>query len=542
VKYLVAVAIGPVQDFIAAARRCRDLWYGSHLLSELSKAAALALHDAGAELIFPAPKDPEELAEESALTVANKLLASIDAENIDNLIGRVKYSIKERLTGAADLGGMKLRGLLVKEQLYWEQLNELVEFYAAWTPLDDYEESRSRVEELLAARKTLRDFPAYESGEGEQKSSLDGAREHVIQRRSNRLYESNLKNNEYLDAIGIVKRFGAGYPRFDSTVDVAAVPFVQGAEKSVKRQEALRRYQRFIRDHGLPPGTYSLLYEHESRQLFDEDEAANKELKNIREALGKPNPPYYVLLVGDGDNMGPTISGLRRADAHRDFSASLSDFATGARALIDSQEYSGCSIYCGGDDVMALLPLHTAVACARKVNDLFRKSMQPYYVTFSAGLVVAHGLEPLTEVRTWGKEAEETAKTDGGKDSLCISVYPRSGGPVEVCRKWDELCPLLDEISRLQETIPHGFAYEIRDLAERLKDWTEIDSTLKDLVRAIANKKEWPSATRDDALNLIERETKDRARIELFYRLLMVTRWFARAEREAKGDAANSRN
>lgn len=541
-KYLVAIAIGPVQDFIAAARRCRDLWYGSHLLSELSKAAALALHEAGAELIFPAPKGPEELAEESPLTVANKLLASIDTENIDPLLGQVEHSIMDRLKRAADLRGMKLRGLLVKEHLYWEQLNELVEFYAAWTPLGDYEESRRRVEELLAARKTLRDFPAYESGEGEQKSSLDGAREHVIQRRSNRLYESNLKNNEYLDAIGIVKRFGPGNPPFDSTVDVAAVPFVKGVEKSVKRQEAFRRYQRFIRDHNLPPKTYSLLYEHESRQLFDEDEAANDELKKIREALGKPNPPYYVLFVGDGDNMGPTISGLRSGRAHRDFSASLSDFATGARALIDSQDYNGCPIYCGGDDVMALLPLHTAVECAGRVRQLFRESLQRYDVTFSAGLVVAHGLEPLTEVRDWGKEAERTAKAHQGKDALCICVYPRSGGSIEVCANWDELCPLVDEIGRLQETIPHGFAYEVRDLAERLKDWTEIDSTLKDLVRAIANKKEWPPATRDDALNLIERETKDRARIELFYRLLMVTRWFARAEREAKGDAANNRN
>ena len=47
---LLEIAVGPVQDFIAAARRCRDLWYGSHLLSELSKAAALALFDGNATL------------------------------------------------------------------------------------------------------------------------------------------------------------------------------------------------------------------------------------------------------------------------------------------------------------------------------------------------------------------------------------------------------------------------------------------------------------------------------------------------------------
>ena len=35
-KYLVEIAVGPVQAFIASARKLRDLWFGSTLLSELS--------------------------------------------------------------------------------------------------------------------------------------------------------------------------------------------------------------------------------------------------------------------------------------------------------------------------------------------------------------------------------------------------------------------------------------------------------------------------------------------------------------------------
>lgn len=38
--HLLAVHIGPVQEFIAAARRCQDLWYGSHLLGTLATHAA----------------------------------------------------------------------------------------------------------------------------------------------------------------------------------------------------------------------------------------------------------------------------------------------------------------------------------------------------------------------------------------------------------------------------------------------------------------------------------------------------------------------
>lgn len=54
--YLFLFTIGPVQEFIAAARRTRDLWAGSQLLSELSRTIAIALRDETKEnLIFPAP-------------------------------------------------------------------------------------------------------------------------------------------------------------------------------------------------------------------------------------------------------------------------------------------------------------------------------------------------------------------------------------------------------------------------------------------------------------------------------------------------------
>ncbi|VVB63950.1 CRISPR-associated protein [uncultured archaeon] len=55
--YLYVLSIGPVQDFIAAARRTRDLWFGSHLLSEISKAAAKEITKSGGLLIFPDLKE-----------------------------------------------------------------------------------------------------------------------------------------------------------------------------------------------------------------------------------------------------------------------------------------------------------------------------------------------------------------------------------------------------------------------------------------------------------------------------------------------------
>ena len=50
---LLKFQIGPVQDFIAAARSTRDLWSGSYLLSWLVAAGIRKLKEVGGELIFP---------------------------------------------------------------------------------------------------------------------------------------------------------------------------------------------------------------------------------------------------------------------------------------------------------------------------------------------------------------------------------------------------------------------------------------------------------------------------------------------------------
>src|SRR5690606_34165073 len=102
--HLLLVTLGPVQEFIAQARRTRDLWYGSHLLPELGRAAARALADGGADLIFPAlRKGDAELSPCRApvrpdgtppQNVANKLLAEVPAGlDPENLARSVREAV-----------------------------------------------------------------------------------------------------------------------------------------------------------------------------------------------------------------------------------------------------------------------------------------------------------------------------------------------------------------------------------------------------------------------------------------------------------------
>ena len=49
--------IGPVQSFVAQARRTKDFWAGSFLLSFLSGVAMAATEEAGGKVLFPKPDE-----------------------------------------------------------------------------------------------------------------------------------------------------------------------------------------------------------------------------------------------------------------------------------------------------------------------------------------------------------------------------------------------------------------------------------------------------------------------------------------------------
>ncbi len=190
-EHLLAMAIGPVQDFIAAARRTRDLWFGSHVLSEISKAAAKAVADQvglGA-LIFPAPQAADDLAPhdtEAKLEVANVILARLPSGAVPADVAKAaKQAAETRWREFANAAFDEVAGA-VDAGIWESQVNDVVEFYAAWKALasdDAYMKYRKDVMRLLAGRKACRDFVTAYGVPGVPKSSLDGARESVLDSR-----------------------------------------------------------------------------------------------------------------------------------------------------------------------------------------------------------------------------------------------------------------------------------------------------------------------------------------------------------------------
>lgn len=251
-RYLVTLSLGPVQSLIGAARRTRDLWCGSWLLSEAARAAARVLHQRQPGcLIFPCPEAPDtDLKPQDkpgdAANVANILRAEVhvpDAAAARALCEEAKAAAASRLTALGDSARREMEGMgrPVREEVWQAQIGDVLEGFAAWASItaggdsdagDGYREASRRLGGVLAARKATRDFRACKplSAEGLPKSSLDGALETVLPEwpatdRARR--KLRLSKGEHLDALGVMKRLAGDPDQFTAYSRVAADPWIE---------------------------------------------------------------------------------------------------------------------------------------------------------------------------------------------------------------------------------------------------------------------------------------------------------------------------
>ncbi|MCX7719159.1 MAG: type III-B CRISPR-associated protein Cas10/Cmr2 [Candidatus Sumerlaeaceae bacterium] len=602
-SHLVALSIGPVQDFIAAARRTRDLWFGSHVLSEISKAAARALHKAAGvdeSLIFPAVGkqdirllDPQDTP--GAFNVGNVVLALLPDRVVpEDAIKEARDAAQERWQQYADKVKKELGDLI--DPARWDaQVKDVVEFYAACVPLEDdsgYKQARDRVMRLLAGRKACRDFaqpdPAADA-HGVPKSALDGARASVwsdkVKAKSDTespTFPQRLRHRiraagaEQLDAVGLVKRLGGEDAAFPSIPRIAADPWLRGADETCSSdfKEFLTACQKVPNLPKLDttkfpqfepfktfPCDGALVFEGRLREIEKEisdqgngKEAINKVKECLRRlvrdrGLGEPEP-YLAVLAADGDKMGAALSKLESPQAHRNFSRALSAFADTAREIV--QNHYGCTIYAGGDDVLALVPVDQVLECAWELHDTFGAALNKQAPadtkpTLSVGIALGHSMDPMEDLLHWARDAEKAAK--GGpneRDGLAIHLHTRGGAPVRIRGKWtDQFDRRLRQWADCfrDGTIPDKAAYDLQLLA---RDYLQgdgkplpglgdnADLLTKDVLRLFKRKKEQGAgANLNQVEELVKAECQNARDLLDLANELVVARRIARAKQQA---------
>lgn len=504
---LLQITFGPLQDFIAAARRSRDLYAGSRLLSEAAghAAAYLAEQVGHQNLIFPAPNNQEHLQQLSRSGIPNVVLVQLKStegcsELAEEAVRRARNYILEK-------GRAVLAGELSEAQ--WEvgrkQLEDFLEAYWACVPVTDgYDRARSRLVAVMAARKNTRDFAAVNWASSAPKSSLDGFRESVTQQATAAWRtRKGIREGEELSGVDLLKRL---WPErsFLSTSHMAALPYLQGL-KQRGRLDQLEFYLERLADavgelarvewaHPVVRGTLlerydpRLLFEGRLGEFFEQPGPAWEQAKAIvaemYRALGRPEP-YYALLHADGDRMGEAIDHQSRQgmEGHRRLSNHLVlNFAARVQGIVEGHQ--GCLIYAGGDDVLALLPLHTALPCAKTLAQTFQGAMKGFGKTrdptLSIGLAIVHHLEPLQDALDLARRAEKFAKEgpqgtppEQKRNALGLAYSPRSGSERMLRGGWDESPRLGQRLCRYQdlirlEQVPVKAGYELKALLDEL--------------------------------------------------------------------------
>ncbi|HSN85110.1 MAG TPA: type III-B CRISPR-associated protein Cas10/Cmr2 [Thermoanaerobaculia bacterium] len=529
--HVLILTLGPIQDFIISARRARDLWFGSWLLSELSRAVAQSVSRTCGEgaLVFPGA-DSEGL-KNDATSVANKIVARVpDGLDPGAVAAQAETDLRTKLIGFANAAFDKIHdgeiGEFFKRPRAWDQVMDLIEF--SWVSAPEaspeaYAEARLQAEALLAARKNTRLWQGVTWGDAVPKSSLDGERESVLgeelfdlakdkkvsPEKLRRLYGVN--RTERLCGVGLLKRHGErkskryGH-RFVSTGHIAAWPLLERMAKMGDDEELRDAWSRYVavleelevdlkdQEASLPDfrhkviGPYdgSLLFENRLPDLFEDlldrdkweekkeirrrSQEARKALLPVLARAGVPQPlPYYAILQADGDHMGKAILNQTRLEQHKELSRALDRFARNTRRIVE-HDHKGELIYAGGDDVLAFVPLHLAVACAKALAEDFKEQLKAFPAvgteppTLSAGIGISHFLEPMGTALNTARKAEKLAKKK--RNSLAVILDKRSGPPTEVTGHWGKLDQELLDFTELhrKEQISDRAAFELREL------------------------------------------------------------------------------
>jgi len=432
ISTILLISLGPVQDFVHAARRCQDLWFGSWLLSDLSRTVGRAVSSRGADaqVVFPAGLDADEPAGSAPPGVANLILAHLPPNlNAPTIAREALAEMQARLD---EIRREAFRPIwsdcAFHRDTALQQIDELMEAMWVTVPVSgSFAAARRAAYGRLAAGKNTRLWkqPKWNAMVGVPKDSFSGTREAVVQRglaegRSAEVWRGRfgLKKGEQLCGVGLLKRLGVALeesnplwgrhfrPAFHSTSHMAMVPLMARIAACPDGDDWAVDYLNELEELGLDLGRFqvregqgpptlagldgSLLLETRMAEYFEEassllggarDDAVSEAQSALRRLLravdirGDGPTRYYAFLIADGDRMGLAIDGIPTMEGQVALGTALNDFASGCRGVVARHE--GSLIFAGGDDVIALLPLDRAVACTHALATAFQRTVQP---------------------------------------------------------------------------------------------------------------------------------------------------------------------
>ena len=522
-KYLVKITIPSIQDTIVRSRKLKDLTGGSELIPRIMQSGLKSLeNDDKVEFIIPTA----DVVKEDSLNITNVAYLTIEGEK-EQVIEKVKRIKEEMLKELNTLEEAVRRKISDNEEfnkykdLIAYQIRNAINIVWAISEIKDNDivKAKNDVDIAVANAKSsiepddkfIEGFNLFQKQKN-QYSAFENYQDFM-----EKAYQINpeLIRGAYLcDVCGKRVILGATKNNFKSSITEKdeddrlcafcyAKRHYHGEHKKSVVDVALKKYlaehesriQEIFKNHGKAD-----LFEKDKQNIYievlennKEDQALIESLKKLYKEIGKKPPVYYAIVVMDGDSMGEKISKAFEENKIIDITEKLSEFSKEVKGIVE--KYSGMAVYSGGDDVLALFPLETALKGYMEIISQFKdkfKDMKDagYNFTASAGLVISHYKIPLSYVLQEARSAESKAKKVDGKDAVCIKYIKHSFSSAEAPIKNDHLQLFKELISFLSdEDFPFGFIYQLQELLLPYLPKTEDEEPVKELTKYLIDKK-----------------------------------------------------
>jgi CRISPR-associated protein Cmr2 len=384
-SYLFTLTITPVQSFITQARKTKDLFAGSKILSSIIRNTIKKAEDEyNAKLIFPQDNDhnAKRIFPQDIEFVSNKFVLKLEdkdpkvlGDDLEKFINKESINLIFKKTNKCDT-------------VFY---NFFQVFWVAVKLTDDYKKDYKKLEHSLGAVKNLRTFTQKLQQKGKEKCSICGERNWEEKESEDKLclicYTKRVCGRDEIDS------------SFQSTADIVML----------NRKDSLNG---------------------KIAQKYLEDNPSEKK--------------YYALIHLDIDSLGKTLSNLDE-EGQIKLSKALANFSEEAKDTVDK---AGKTIYAGGDDFLGFVNLSYLFDVIIDIQKAFEETVKKEFsnLTYSTSIIIAHYKAPLHKVLDYSRELlAQTKNHFDDKNGVGIIVMSNSAINAQTICRYDDL-PLLKEM------------------------------------------------------------------------------------------------